>query len=321
MASVPSASTVTIFGGSGFLGRHVVRRLAKTGAILRIACRHPSRAGHLLTAGDPGQIVPVAVDVTDLAAVAGVVAGADIVINLIGILFESGRWTFTTVQAETPGCIAAAAQAAGVERLIHVSAIGADPQSAAAYARTKAEGELAVFRAFPQATVLRPSLVVGPEDRFFNMFASMAVVSPTLPLIGGGETRFQPVYVGDVADAVSACLGNPATAGSTYELGGPKVYSFRALMELMLATIGRKRFLLPMPWGVAMAEASLLEKLPSPILTRDQVELLRHDNVVGRNALGFADLGLAPAAIETVIPRYLSRFRPQVVRTERSFRS
>ncbi len=302
---------ITVFGGSGFLGRHLVRRLVRLENVLvRVACRHPRRAGFLKTAGDVGQVMPVGVDIFSDEQVAAAVEGAGIVINLIGILYESGRWSFQAVQADAAGRIARAARAAGAERLIQVSAIGADKNSASAYARSKALGELEAFLAFPEVTILRPSIVFGPEDGFFNRFAAMARLSPFLPLIGGGHTRFQPVYVGDVADAVMAALRDPETRGRTYELGGPTVYSFRQLMERLLLEIRRSRTLLPIPWWLARMQAWFFERLPDPMLTRDQVELLRRDNVVGPDSRGFKELGIAPTSIEVVLPSYLKRFRP-----------
>ena len=302
---------ITVFGGSGFLGRHLVRRLVKLdGSIIRIACRHPGQAAFLRPAGEIGQIVPIAVDIFDDRSVAMAVEGADEVINLIGILYESGRWTFQAVQADAAGRIARAAKAAGARRLIHVSAIGADRNSASAYARTKAIGELEAATAFPEATILRPSIVFGPEDGFFNMFAAMARVSPVLPLIGGGFTRFQPVYVADVADAIMAALADPETEGRIYELGGPQVYSFRRLMEMTLAETRRRPRLVSLPWWLATLQATILERLPKPPLTRDQVELLKKDNLVGGESLGLKDLGVTPTALEVILPSYLARFRP-----------
>ncbi|CAK0760067.1 NADH dehydrogenase (ubiquinone) 1 alpha subcomplex subunit 9 [uncultured Gammaproteobacteria bacterium] len=300
---------ITVFGGSGFIGRHLVWRLARTGARIRIACRSPNRAAFLKTLGEVGQIVPFATDIADEASVARAVEGASTVVNLIGILFESTRWKFANVQAEAPGRIAAAARAAGATRLVHISAIGADAKSPSEYARTKAAGEMAVLDAFPTATILRPSIVFGPEDNFFNQFATIACLSPVLPLFGGGQTRFQPVFVGDVADAIMACLNTPATQGKTYELGGPKVYSFRDLMKLTLSTIQRCRLLMPVPWPVASALARVMELLPAPMLTRDQVTLLRQDNVVAKGALRLSDLGLTPTPAEIILPGYLTRFR------------
>ncbi len=302
---------ITVFGGSGFIGRHLVRRLARLDdATICVVSRHPRSAAFLKTAGGVGQVIPVGVDIFSDEQVAAVVAGADIVINLVGILYEQGRWTFQAVHADAAGRIARAAKAAGARRLIQVSAIGADQGSASAYARSKANGEAAVLAAFPEATILRPSIVFGPEDGFFNRFASMARVSPFLPLIGGGHSRFQPVYVGDVADAVMAVLGDPVSRGRTYELGGPKAYSFRDLMVRLLEVIQRPRWLLTIPWALARLQAWFFERLPTPMLTRDQVELLKRDNVVGGGCPGFAELGIVPTALEVILPTYLSRYRP-----------
>jgi len=300
---------VTVFGGAGFVGRAVVRELARAGARVRVACRRPDEALRCKPMGDVGQIVPVPANVRDDASVAAAVQGADTVINLVGVLYERRRQTFRAVHAEAPGRIGRAARAAGARRLIHFSAIGADPASPSAYARSKAAGEAAVRSAFPGATILRPSIIFGPEDDFFNRFAGLARVLPALPLIGGGHTRFQPVYVGDVADAVMAALAAPDTAGRMFELGGPRVYSFRALMEILLAEIRRRRLLMPVPFWLASAEALFLERLPKPLLTRDQVRLLRADNVVAPGAAGFADLGISPTALEVILPTYLHRYR------------
>jgi NADH dehydrogenase len=299
----------TVFGGSGFIGRHLIKRLAKTGTVIRVATRHPSSANFLRTNGAVGQIIPIATNINDDASVAAAVRDADIVINLIGILYESGVNTFRGTQGEAPGRIARAAKAAGAQRFVQISAIGADAGSTAEYARSKAAGEQAVLKAFPEATILRPSIVFGPEDGFFNRFAAMARISPVLPLIGGGHTKFQPVYVGDVADAIMKVLENPTTQGKTYELGGPQVYSFKEIMELVLAETRRKRFLVPVPWGVAEFQGKILGKLPKPPLTLDQVELLKRDNVVAPGAATLQDLGISPTAAEVIIPTYLDRFR------------
>lgn len=301
---------VTIFGGSGFLGRHLVTRLARSGWSILLAERHPSRAHFLQPLGDVGQISAVAVRVQDEDRVARVVEGADAVVNLTGILYETGRQKFDGVHHTGAANIAKAATAGQVRRFVHVSAIGADPKAEARYARTKGMGEDAVRQAFPQATILRPSIVIGPEDGFFNRFAEMSRLSPFLPLVGGGLTKFQPVYVGDVAQAIEMGLTDDAVAGETYELGGPKVYSFKALLELMLDQIGKRRALLPLPFAVASLQATFLELLPVPPLTRDQVRLLRSDNVVSEGAKSFADLGIAPCAVETIIPTYLDKYRP-----------
>ena len=307
-------SLVTVFGGSGFLGRHLVQRLAAGGARVTVAVRNPESALFLKPMGDVGQITPVGADVRDGPAVAAAVQGADWVVNLVGVLYETRRQSFSAIHAQGAERIAKAAKAAGARRLVHVSAIGADRHSSAAYARSKAAGEAAVAAAYPAATILRPSIIFGPEDDFFNRFAAMARVSVALPLFGGGETRFQPVYVGDVAAAVVKALTDEGKAGTTYELGGPRVYSFRQLMELMLAEIGRKRILLPLPFFVADAMGAVLQSLPLPFgmappLTGDQAKLLRYDNVVSGDAPGLADLGIAPTACEIILPTYLDRFR------------
>ncbi|MET4699811.1 uncharacterized protein YbjT (DUF2867 family) [Constrictibacter sp. MBR-5] len=300
---------VTVFGGSGFIGRYLVKRLAAEGTVVRVAVRRPGDADFLKPLGAVGQIVPVAANVRDPASVRAAVAGVEAVVNLVGILQEGGKQTFQGVQAEGAANVAAAAREAGVARLVQMSAIGADARSASEYARTKAAGEEAVRAAFPEATIVRPSIVIGPEDDFFNRFGQMAQLFPALPLIGGGKTRFQPVVVGDVADALMKILRDPATAGQTYELGGPQIYSFRELMELMLQIVERKRCLVPLSFGLANFQARILEKLPNAPLTRDQVKLLQNDNVVSGTLPGLTDLGVAPTAIEVILPTYLERFR------------
>ncbi len=303
-------SSTVVFGGSGFLGRHVVRRLARLGGSIRIPTRDLDKALPLKTAGDVGQIVPFLSSPRGDAAVARTVAGADTVINLLGILYERGASTFQAVHVEAAARIARLAKENGVKNFVHVSALGADSASRSKYARSKAAGEEAIRAFFPEAIILRPSVVFGPEDLFFNRFASMARFLPVLPLIGGGETKFQPVYVGDVADAVVAALANPDARGQTYELGGPGVYSFRQLMEIILGAVRRRRCLLPLPWGLAKLEATFLELLPSPLLTRDQVELLKVDNTLrDPKSLLFQDLGITPTALEIILPTYLDRFR------------
>ena len=307
---------VTVFGGSGFIGRCLVQKLAAEGWIVRVAVRRPGPAAFLRMFGDPGQVVPVAADVTDRASVVSAVAGAEAVINLVGILFSSGRrFTFQKVHVEGAANVAQAAREAGVARLVHMSAIGADPDSPAEYARTKAGGEQAVLQTFPGASIVRPSIVFGPEDAFFNKFAGMTRISPILPVF---ETKFQPVYVGDVADAFLRILADPSTSGKTYELGGPRVVSFRECMELMLHEIARHRLLLPLPLGLAEVQGWFLEKLPTPPLTRDQVKLLSRDNVVSPGALTLNDLGIEPTDLEAVLPTYLDRFRPQAKRRRAS---
>ena len=301
---------ITIFGGTGFIGRHVVRRLAARDVRIRVVSRNWRVHGRVLQPmGDVGQIVGGPVDLSSEPAIAQLLAGSDSVINLIGILYETKRRTFTEVQGELPGRIARAAVAAGITRMVQVSAIGADPDSRSAYARSKAQGEQAVRAALPTATILRPSIVVGPEDGFFNRFAAMARLLPALPLIGGGRTRFQPVWVGDVANAIVAALEREDARGVTFELGGPKVYSFAELMRYMLTVVGRRRLLVPLSFELATLQARVLELLPEPLLTRDQVELLKTDNVVGPHARTLADLGITPTPIELVVPDYLVRYR------------
>ena len=300
----------TVFGGGGFIGRHLVRRLGKAETVVRVPSRHISKLGALRTAGVVGQIVPEMIDIFDDAELGAAIAGADTVVNLVGILAATGKNGFTKVHEELPGRIARLSAELGVKRLVHVSALGASADSGSAYARSKAAGEDAVRVAFPNATILRPSIVFGPEDRFFNRFAEMSRLSPVLPLIGGGETRFQPVFVGDVADAIMAATNRADAPGRTYELGGPRIYSFRELMELLLAEIDRKRLLVSIPWAVAKIQAALIEWIPSPPLTRDQVELLRQDNILSGSAPGLADLGVRPTAVEVMVPTYLERFRP-----------
>jgi uncharacterized protein YbjT (DUF2867 family) len=303
------AQVVTVFGGSGFIGRTLVKRLARTGAVIRVPVRNPEMAKVLKPMGDVGQITPFRIDIGSDHEVAAAVAGADAIVNLIGILYERRGSRFDAIHGAAAGRIAGAAASAGVRQLIQVSAIGADANAPAAYARSKAAGEKAVRAALPGAVILRPSIVFGPEDNFFNRFAGLARLAPVLPLIGGGHTKFQPVYVGDVADAIMAALDAPAAPGRTYELGGPKIYSFKQ-MALMLADIQRHCVLVPIPFGLASLEAAFLELLPVPLLTRDQVRMLRRDCVVGPGAETLKDLGLAPTALEAILPTYLDRFRP-----------
>jgi uncharacterized protein YbjT (DUF2867 family) len=297
-----------ILGGAGFIGRYVVKRLAERGDVLTVGGRRAAAAKFLKLKGDVGQVGLVNIAIDDEALLPAFVAGNDAVVNLVGILHESGRQRFDMAHHVGPARLARLAREAGVERFIHLSAIGADPRSTSVYARTKAAGEEAVRDAFPTATILRPSVVFGPEDQFFNRLAALAQISPVLPVIGG-ETRFQPVYVGDVADAVMRCIDDAATAGRTYELGGPKIYSFRALIELLLVEIRRKPYLIDIPFGFAALQARLMSLLPNPPLTPDQVELLKRDNVVSSGALTLTTLGIAPTAVEGILPTYLDRFR------------
>ncbi len=326
--NVISGRRVTLFGGTGFLGRHVVQRFARAGARLRVVSRDPERGMFLKPSGDPGQIVVSGGDLLDEASVVQAVAGADIVINLVGILYESRRRTFAAIHADGARRVAEAAKAAGAKQFVHVSAIGASPTSPARYASSKAAGEAAVRDAFPEAVIVRPSIVFGPDDEFFNRFATLAQFSPVLPLIGGAvriridlgdttlfersfgrDTRFQPVYVGDVAEAILRTVRAPGAAGNTYELGGPRILTLREVFELILAQIGRRRLLVPLPYWVANLQAAVLERLPKPLLTRDQVTLLQYDNVVGGDAPGLAELGITATAVEAIVPAYLDRYR------------
>ena len=299
---------ITVFGGTGFLGRHIVKRLAKSGYRLRIATRRPNEALFLKTNGTPGQIDIVQANIRDDASTKAALQGADGVVNAVGILFESGKQKFNALQAEGATRIAEAAKAHGISSMVHISAIGADSASASLYAQSKAAGETGVIAALPKAHILRPSIVVGPEDDFFNRFAAMAMLAPALPLIGGGVTNYQPVSVFDVAAAVETCFAG-AEAG-TYELGGPNVLSFKSLMEMLLAEIGRNRLLVPMPFAAARVIATFAQFMPTPLLTPDQLILLRSDNVVAQGARGFADLALTPEPIAGLLPSYLARYRP-----------
>jgi NADH dehydrogenase len=300
---------ITVFGGTGFIGRHLVRRLASRGERVRVAVRHPEVGLFLKTLGEVGQIDLAAANLRDADSVARAVEGADAVVNCVGILFQSGRQRFAKIHGEGAGLVARAAAAAAAGAMVHVSAIGADAGSPAAYARTKAAGEAAVKAAFPSAAILRPSVVFGPEDQFFNRFAALARISPALPLIGGGKTRFQPVYVGDVAAAIVAALNDPAAAGKIFELGGPRVYTFRDLMRIVLRETGRRRLLLRLPFALAMIQGLFLELLPTPPLTRDQVRLLRRDNVADPARPGLRELGIDPTPVEGMVETYLARFR------------
>lgn len=313
--SLSSSTLITIYGGSGFIGRHVVRALARTGARMRIAVRRPDLAGHLQPLGGVGQIIPVQANVRFPDSLAAPAEGADAVINLVGILVPTGRQTFASVQDEGARHVALAARAAGARAFVQMSAIGADPRSPAAYARTKAAGEAAVTAVFPGAVILRPSIVFGPEDEFFNRFAALARIAPALPLIGGGKTRFEPVFVGDVAKAVVAGLTGKAEAGAPYELGGPEILTMKEVMERVLDYTMRRRLLVPLPFWLAKTQAVFLQLLPNPPLTLDQVRMLETDNVVseaakraGRTVQG---LGIEPVAVEAVVPDYLERFRPR----------
>jgi uncharacterized protein YbjT (DUF2867 family) len=309
------AALITIYGGSGFIGRHVVRAIAKTGARMRVAVRRPDLALHLQPLGDVGQINAVQANVRFPDSLLAAADGADAVINLVGILFPTGKQTFKSVQDEGARHVTEAARAAGASALVHISAIGADADSPSAYARSKALGEDAIKDLYPEAVILRPSVVFGPEDDFFNRFAKLARIAPALPLIGGGRTRFQPVYAGDVAKAVMAGLTGKAKAGLPYELGGPEVLTLKEVMQRVLTYTMRKRLLVPEPFWLAKLQAAFLQWLPKPPLTIDQVRLLQTDNVVSEAAIKarrtLEGLGIEPVAVAAVVPGYLEQFRPR----------
>lgn len=313
---------VTVFGASGFLGRHVVRALARAGFRVMAGCRRPDLANYLQPLGRVGQIQPVQANVRYPESLAAALRHAEVAVNLVGILTESGNQSFEAVHVDGARAMAEAARRAGVRRFVQVSAIGADAASDAVYGRTKARAEAAVRDVYPDAVILRPSIVFGPEDDFFNRFAAMARFAPALPLIGGGHTRFQPVFVGDVADAVTLAAQGAAKAGTVYELGGPNVRTFRELMEYILATVQRRRPLVSVPFSAMEGPAALTETLSGMamglfprtlLMTRDQLKMLAHDNVVSDAAIAegrtLQGLGNEPRAIESVVPSYLYRFR------------
>lgn len=304
---------VTVFGGSGFVGGQVVRALAKAGYRVRVAVRQPNLAYRMRMLGDVGQIEVVQANVRVPASVARALDGAEACVNLVGVLWESGRQKFQSIHAMGARHVAEQAAKAGVKRLVHVSAIGADVNAKAKYARSKGEGEAAVRAAFPGATIVRPSIVFGPEDDFFNRFGQMAALAPVMPLVGG-ETRFQPVFVGDVAAVIAKAVSSPASVGVTYELGGPTVYTMREILELILTETGRARPLLPVPWPMAGLIGALGDLQASilpiaPPLTSDQVEMLKSDNVAASGLPGLAEAGVVPTAVEAVVPTYLYRYR------------
>ncbi len=307
-----------VFGGSGFVGRYAVAALAKEGWRLRAAVRRPDLAGFLQPSGRVGQVFPVQANLRYPTSIGRAVEGAKAVVNCVGVLASTGRQSFRAIHLDGARAVAKAAREEGATRFVHVSAIGADPKSRARYARTKAEGEAAVLQEFPDAIILRPSIVFGPEDQFFNRFAAMARISPFLPLIGRGKTRFQPVFVGDVAAAVAACLAGAGKPGTVYELGGPEVLSFREILDLVQEWTDRKRAYLPLPFWLAKLQAALTWPLPNSLrpITYDQVRLLQHDTVVSEQAKSarrtLAGLGItAPHGVAAIVPTYLERFRPK----------
>ena len=298
-----------IFGGTGFIGRQITRELARQGYTIKVATRVPERAYFLRTAGNVGQIVPFLCDYNNDASLRAAVKGCDVVVNCVGILFEKGKNSFTKIHTELPRAIAKACSAERVERFVHISALGCD-QAHSKYAKSKRNGEMAVYENFPGATILRPSVVFGVEDNFFNMFAKLSVVLPVLPLIGGGKTKFQPVYVGDIASALGVVVQYHETQEKIFELGGPDILNFRQMYEKMFEITKRRRALVSLPWGLAKIQGCLMSILPAPVLTADQVETLKTDNVVQADALGFKDLGITPTSLDAILPTYLNRFKP-----------
>jgi uncharacterized protein YbjT (DUF2867 family) len=313
MSNALNGKLVTVFGGSGFVGRHVVQALARRGYRVRVAVRRPDLATHLQPLGAPGQIMAVQANLRYRWSIDRAVEGADAAVNAVGILSPTGKQTFDAVQAFGPRAIAEAARGAGLSSVVHVSAIGADAESPSAYARTKAAGEAAVLETLPNSVILRPSIIFGPEDGFFNKFASMARFAPALPLIGGGVTKFQPVYVGDVAEAVAKAVDGELTPGATYELGGPEVKSFKECLQDMMAVTRQRRFLATIPFEIASAMGKVMQIFPMAPITADQVALLKSDNIVsgaaeqqGRTLTG---MGISPTTLAAILPTYLDRFR------------
>ena len=311
---------VTVFGGSGFIGRYVVQRLARRDIVVRVAVRDVEAAQFLKPMGAVGQVAPIETDLRDPASVARALDGADAAVNAVSLYVERGKTTFFSVHEEGARTVARAAAEAGVGRLVHVSGIGVDANSPSRYARSRAAGEALVRDAFPDVTIMRPSVVFGPEDAFFNTFGALARLFWALPLFGvrrtdafpfyeAGFTKMQPVYVADIADAIVAALEDDKTKRSVFELGGPEVYSFADLIRLVCEETGRKRMLVPVPFWAASIMGAMMSLMPDPPLTRDQVKLLKSDNVVGKKALGLKDLGVSPTAVETILPTYLQRFR------------
>jgi NADH dehydrogenase len=317
MTTIQPGSLVTVFGGSGFVGRHVVRALARAGYRVRAACRRPDLAGYLQPMGNVGQITAVQANVRKEYrwSVERAVEGADAVVNLVGILAEGGRQSFANVQQRGAETVAEVVKSAGIANFVHVSAIGADAASASAYARSKAAGEAAVLANVPEAVILRPSIIFGPEDGFFNLLAGMVRMAPVVPVIGGGATKFQPVYAEDVGNAVLAGIEGRAKAGTIYELGGPDQVSFRQCIERVMEVTGHRRALMPLPFGLASFIAGLTDFIPGAPITRDQVELLKSDNLVSAAAVAegrtLAGLGIEPATLASILPGYLWRYRAQ----------
>lgn len=309
MTAIPTDKLVTIFGGSGFVGRHIVRTLANDGWRIRVAVRRPNLAHFLKPAARVGQIQTMRANVRNPDDVRLALRGADAVINLVGVLSQSGSQRFETVHVQAAGDIAAACREAGIERLIHFSALGADTGAPARYFRSKAEGERRVREERPSATIVRPALIFGPEDQFFNRFGSLARFVPVLPLFGGGRTKFQPVFVGDVAHGVAQLLWRQEAPGQTFEFAGPEIMTFREVMQMTLRITQRKRLLLSLPFAIGRLQGLVLQYLPGKLLTRDQVLMLETDTVPSGDAPGLRDLGIVPSGPEAIVPTYLWRFR------------
>src|SRR5216683_2559406 len=300
------AGLITVFGGTGFIGRHLVPLLVRSGETVSLAVRHPGRVKMTTVSGQPPEIIQA--DVLDDVAVGTAIAGADAVVNLVGILTETARQTYRAIHVEGARRVALAAQRHGVMRVIHISALGASPTSPAISDQTKAEGEQAVREVFPQATIVRPSLVFGEDDHFFSRFTAMIRSSPALPLIGGGMTKFQPVFVDAMTAGLLELLKRPETAGKTYEFGGPQVYSFKVLLELLLTALNRQRVLIPIPFTLAEMQAGLLELLPNPTLTRDQVRLLNTDKVISGVEPTLGDLGVQTWPLEEFLAVFKDKY-------------
>ncbi|AIL13087.1 hypothetical protein IM40_05525 [Candidatus Paracaedimonas acanthamoebae] len=300
---------VTIFGGSGFIGRSLVQRFAREGAIIRVPVRNPDHALFLKTMGHIGQVTLLKINPYAKQDIEACCVDSEIVINLVGILYEKGNSTFKRIHIDLAETIAKSAAKEGAKRLLHMSALNTDLASKSVYAITKIQGEEAVLKAYPQATIFRPSLVFGPHDHFFNRFSEISRFSPVLPLVGEGKTRLQPAYIGDVVEAMITAANQPESQGKIYELGGDKIYAFKELFEIMLKIIQLKRLLLPLPYFIAKSIGFFCEFLPTPPFTRDQVKLLKKDNILNNSSLTFRDLGIIPSALESILPRYLSRYK------------
>lgn len=306
-----SNKKIIVFGGTGFLGHYVIQELAKDGYEIGVVTRDENKVLPLKCAGFVGQIVPIVANINDTAYLEHFIKDAYAVVNLIGILYETKHQKFDAIHHLFPKRLAKLCAKHKVKNFVHVSAMGVSKESRSVYARTKALGEEKVRKYFKDAVIMRPSVVFGAEDNFFNMFAKLAKISPCLPLIGGGKTKFQPVFVADVAKSIRHVLKTPACDGKTYELGGPGIYSFKGLMKLMLKETGMKRWLYPLPWAFAKFQAAFLQLFPTPLLTLDQVRLLRTDNVMSPKAKGFKDLKITPKSLEVILPTYMDQYRSE----------